>query len=395
MIAVVETIMGRFSHEMFNAGMLCQLHNVYPDEKIVYFCEKEQAKYIKKILDEHGYKDIVEFSYINRIYENFDKDDIAGNKKEYIHIFKKCLNARFVVILTMGFVNSGLVKNFARKFHDLEFGICVNGDIENILPQNEVKFERSFKIFNAIREYKKKKIRREYFNNNINEIAKLSNCKIILYSDVYKEYREHIDKYLYQNIKVLNLPYPFSYNKKPSIKNKVFRIGIMPSSAAAKDQNCIKIIQYMNKQKNRIRYPYTFLIFNHYIGKYENVKYINSLYRTRKDVEHFMESCDWMLIPYDENKYILSSSGVQFDSIEAEKPFFVLGSPSFCKAISGGCGIQEYSIESLGEKIIQQINNENENYERYCEHVRNYKKSLEKENLESIAAIFSGNESVK
>lgn len=98
--------------------------------------------------------------------------------------------------------------------------------------------------------------------------------------------------------------------------------------------------------------------------------------------------CDWILIPYDNKKYILSSSGILFDSIEAERPFFALGSPSFYKAIKAGCGIQENSIEELGERIIQQINNKNLDYKWYYNNIKNYKKRVEKENIEGIIKIL-------
>lgn len=105
MIAVIETITGGISHEAFNAGMLYQLHNVYPNEEIIYFCEKEQAKCVKRILAIHGCKNI-RFSTINRIYVECTNENIVDNKQEYIHIFKKCLHAKFVLILTMDTVNS-------------------------------------------------------------------------------------------------------------------------------------------------------------------------------------------------------------------------------------------------------------------------------------------------
>ena len=221
-------------------------------------------------------------------------------------------------------------------------------------------------------------------------MTKLPNCNIILYSDVYKKYKNCISQSLYANIKVLNLPYVFTYDKKEPAKSNIFRIGIMPSSAAAEDKNCIKIIQYMSKQKNRIFYPYKFLIFNYNIGCYENVNYINKPGKKRSDIEYFMKLCHWILIPYDKSKYILSSSGVMFDSIEEERPFFALDSKCFTKAIEAGCGIRETTIDALGERIIEEINGQDsgERYSQYSKNIRNYKKRIEKENLKGLAEIF-------
>lgn len=379
MIAVIETITGGISHEAFNAGMLYQLHNVYPNEEIIYFCEKEQAKCVKRILAIHGCKNI-RFSTINRIYVECTNENIVDNKQEYIHIFKKCLHAKFVLILTMDTVNSGLVKNFMKKFYYLKFGVCIHGCIENILPQNEAKFCKNHQ----------KKRELDYFKKNLDDMTKLPNCNIILYSDVYKKYKNCISQSLYANIKVLNLPYVFTYDKKEPAKSNIFRIGIMPSSAAAEDKNCIKIIQYMSKQKNRIFYPYKFLIFNYNIGCYENVNYINKPGKKRSDIEYFMKLCHWILIPCDKSKYILSSSGVMFDSIEEERPFFALDSKCFTKAIEAGCGIRETTIDALGERIIEEINGQDsgERYSQYSKNIRNYKKRIEKENLKGLAEIF-------
>lgn len=388
MIAVIETTMSDVSHEAFNAGMLYQLHKVYPDEKIVYFCEKVQGKCVKRILDAHNCEDYIKYVYIKQIYLKYSRQEIEGNKIEYINIFKQCTKAKFVVILSLEAVNSGLLKNLIKRFQNIKFGICIHGYIEDILPQNAARFEINYKIFKAVREYEQKKKALEYFKENLNEMAGFSNCNIILYSDMYKKYENCMTPQLYRNIRVLNLPYAFTYNKKDPEKSERFRIGIMPSSAAAKDKNCIKVIKYLGENKHRIREPYSFIIFNYDIGKYENVEYIWRPGRMRKDIEQFMELCDWIMIPYDENKYILSSSGVLFDSIEAERPFFALGSPSFLKAVKAGCGIQEKSVAELGERIIQQINERNSDFEKYRKNIKKYKKQMEIENMERLIDTF-------
>lgn len=388
MIAVIETMLSGISHEAFNAGMLYQLFNVYPDEEIVYYCEKEQGKFVKRLLDTHGCKHNIRFSYINNTYLNYDRQSIKGSKEEYIGIFHQCSNVRLVLVLTLEPVNSGLLKNLMKKFQNVKFGVCIHGYIEEILPQNAVRFQINDGAFNAVKKYRQKEGALRYFKQNLADMAKLHNCNIILYSDMYKRYKDCIDPQVYQNIKVLNLPYIFTYDKRSPEVNQKFRIGIMPSSVAAKDRNCIKIIKYMIKHKDMINQPYSFIIFNHDIGNLENVEYVRRQGGTRRDVEQFMELCDWMLIPYDENKYILSSSGVMFDALEAERPFFALGSPSFYRAIEAGCGIQENSIENLAARIINQINRNNPEYDKYRENIRNYKMQMEVENLEWLKKIF-------
>lgn len=388
MIAVIDTMLSGISHEAFNAGMLYQLSNVYPDEEIVYFCEKEQGKFVRRILDIHDCKHNIRFSYINNTYLSFDRQSIEGSKKEYVEILRQCSNVKLVLVLTVEAVNSGLLKNLMKKLQNIKFGICIHGYIEDILPQNTVKFSLNSGVFNAVKEYRQKEGALRYFKQNLADMAKMYNCNIILFSDMYKRYKDCIDPQVYQNIKVLNLPYIFTYNKEALEVKQKFRIGIMPSSVAAKDMNCIKIIKYMIKHKDMINHPYSFVIFNYDIGNLENVEYVRRPRGTRKDIEHFMKLCDWMLIPYDENKYILSSSGVMFDAIESERPFFVLGSPSFYKAIEAGCGIQEKSIEKLAGRIIDQINKGNPGYGEFRENIRNYKKRMEMENLERLTEIF-------
>lgn len=388
MIAIIETTMGSISHEVFNAGMIYQIHSVYPDEQIVYFCEKEQLKAVKRILDNNGCITNIKFITINQFYVDFCRESIEGTKKEYINILKKCFNVRFAIILSLLPVNVGLVNSIVKRFNNIKFGVCIHGYIENILPCNNIKIEKQLNIISSIKEYQNNTKALNYFKRNLKDMAQMQNCNIILYSNMYKKYKDCIDLILYQNIKVLNLPYLFTYDKKKSIDNKKFKIGIMASSMAAKDNNCKKIIQYMNKQVNKIQYPYQFMILNYSTGDNKNTVRILKPGRSRKDVETFMNMCDWMLIPYDENKYILSSSGVLFDCIEAERPFFALGSPTFFKAIDAGCGIQECSIEALVEKMIWQINNKNPDYEKYCINIRRLKKRMEKENREQIEMIF-------
>lgn len=388
MIIVIETIMAGLTHEIFNAGMLYQLRIAYPNEKIIYFCEENQGKFVKRILDTQGCTNNIQYSYINRTYMECNKENIRCNKNEYINIFKEWKHIKFVIVLSMQAINSGLLKNLIRRFSTLKFAICIHGNIENILPQNKPQFKMNNKLIKEIKDYRQAKWELEYFIKNLNDMTLFPNCNIILYSDNYKKYKEYLSTNLYENIKVLNLPYVFKKDKKLPSFNKKLRIGIMPLTSTEKSQNAIKIIKYINKEKDRVVNPYSFLIFNYYIGTYKNAIYIKKPNRTRKDIEEFLEMCDWILIPYDNKKYILSSSGILFDSIEAERPFFVLGSPSFYKAIKAGCGIQENSIEELGERIIQQINNKNLDYKWYYNNIKNYKKRVEKENIEGIIKIL-------
>ncbi len=388
MIAVIETLQGGLAHEMFNAGILHQLHKVYPREKILFFSEKEHGEYVKKVLDTHSCSRYVQFINIARIYLNYNREDIQSNKEEYINIFRKCSRAKFVMILSLEAVNSGLLKNIMHKFPNLNFGVCIHGNIEDILPQNSVKFVMNYNLIWALRECRRKKLAQRYFKQNLEEMASLPNCNIILYSDNYKNYKNSISLGLYENIKVLNLSYVFTYSKEPPLPSEKFRIGIMPLTSTAKAQNGIKVINYVNSQNDRIQYPYIFRIFNYDIGYYKNVEYIRSGDRSRRDVENFLEMCDWILIPYDKNKYRLSSSGVMFDAIEAERPFFVLDSPSFFKAVEAGCGIQAVSIKELGELIIEKINSKNSDYRQYYKNIKSYKKRVEKENLERLITIF-------
>lgn len=98
-----------------------------------------------------------------------------------------------------------------------------------------------------------------------------------------------------------------------------------------------------------------------------------------------MKLCDWILIPYDKSKYILSSSGVMFDSIEEERPFFALDSKCFKKAIEAGCGIRETTIDALGERIIEEINGQDSGgYSQYSKNISNYKKKNRERKFEGV-----------
>ena len=157
----------------------------------------------------------------------------------YIDFFNKCKNVKFIVVLSMQAINSGLLKNLIRGFSSLKFAICIHGNIENILPQNDIKFKISYKLADAIKEYRQAKWELGYFLKNLNEMALLPNCNIILYSENFKNYKKCINANLYQNIKVLNLPYVFTYDKKMPIINTKFKIGMMPLTSAGKSQNAI------------------------------------------------------------------------------------------------------------------------------------------------------------
>ena len=71
MIIIIDLESFTFSHEEFNAGTIYQIAVAHPDKDIVYYAEREQIKYVTKLIKVKNVKNICfqKLSLLSKIRE--------------------------------------------------------------------------------------------------------------------------------------------------------------------------------------------------------------------------------------------------------------------------------------------------------------------------------------
>ena len=211
-----------------------------------------------------------------------------------------------------------------------------------------------------IRSFRARKNELALQKEGMKKLSLCDNFNFIVFSEQYKKYREYLCDSIYS--KIINIWLPYAENaleqgEANEYKNFLkVRIGGMPSPVADREAVFWQIVKYINAHSDKIQYGYEFVLFRRRNQNVKNVHTYSNWDDSRENVIEFYDSVDWMLIPYSENRYSLSASGISYDALYMCVPQFMYTSNCFADLLRFDVGIRGTSIEDLGEKIIEAIN---------------------------------------
>lgn len=406
MIIIIDLESFTFSHEEFNAGTIYQIAVAHPDKDIVYYAEREQIKYVTKLIKVKNVKNICfqklsllskireeKDANIKNIYEDILNDIFIQNEKIDNIIFTSCAPEGLPVLYES-----------IKKNQDIKFSLMLHGNIELLIKLNLMQINGLYKIgpiylksqlLDMFRQLKsvfdeKKYMKVWFIRKYLNLLAEQDNVNFFVFSDEYLKYQNKIGLKLCQKFNKIFLPYIFNMEIKHEFgtDNEV-RIGIMPSTAAAKDAVVWKIVSYVNRHVNKVNKNFKFVLFRGWNRGLKNTVTYENTEKDRANLERFFRSCDWILLPYPKSKYILSCSGVLFDSFNMEVPIIMYSSNSFNDFDKYNVGIRKYSIKELGEAVIELINKYSKgDMVKYIENIHAMKDEIQRSNIQTFKDIF-------
>lgn len=393
MILVVDFACRGFSHEEFNAGTLFYIRKAFENEPIFYLAEYEQTECVKNILLNKS-----KISDIEML--KTDKDVAAGGdilkaiqiKLEGILASNKEIDRILITSITEDAFD--YLKRLINRYSETKFIICLHGSVELLLPP--IKWESKFYIHRFRRDMERKRlyVNRvkivDLYRKQIEEYVKLKNCSFIAFNDSF--IKTDLGKLNCMKAKTEIIHLPYIYIPVPDkIDSEKIRIGLMPSSVDDNYENCIEIIDGVNKRLKEYRTKYEFVSCNYLIKRFlKNTEVYLLEDKTRKSIDKFFSTIDYLLIPYGINKYRISSSGVMFDAISQDVPVIMYSSKCFDMYKKYNIGLSGTDIEGMVDTIVHQIKQgKDEKHREMIDNIHRLKKNMDRENIEKFKKILN------
>ncbi len=352
-------------HEECSTGMANLIEEVFPQEKIVLYAEKEHIRAMREVgLAKRIKARAVSYS---------DKTTLKVMSLPYYmqlsRILEKVKSGDFVFCLASEKAIMEAMYRIAGKQKGVKFFMVVHGTMEDILiPNGGIRGIR-WEELSRKKGWNKKAI---YLDDHIFPLektiarsVKYPNVKFITYGPcAIQEFSKIFDNKVLQKFIFLNIPLvPDKCTGVRNETNKV-RIGIWGNCLNGKFD---KVISYVNKNSDTAsggidtnRYEFVILKSkkSSTLPKLKNTKIYESTGQgfTREQMKELIQGMDFALIPYDRDKYRVSCSGILADAISNRIPIMALEcAPCRYYHEKYDIGYVEKTIGELGKRIIEAI----------------------------------------
>lgn len=323
MIVLLEPVCSSWIHEEANAGFL-QLVCKHYSGQVTFIAEKEHIHCIRNIY----MNDDINYVKIKNPVKKDDSDD-------YIHIYYYLQLLKAVVLkyrpeklfILCAYRPCMLAAELiALRFFKMEINIILHGMIE----KSKGHFDSYRRIF--------------YLSTFCKKL------RFITYSPYCSGGQWNIGKDKFVFIDQCYTDQSIKYIRKK--KKKKVIIGIVGACANEKAK---KIITFVNQHP--LNMPYEFWVASKYGVKFRHIDHVKvvDLEFDRKKKEEMLQQFDYLLIPYDQQEYALSASGVLWDAISSRVPCFMLGSYYFKYYMKYKVGYQADNIKDLCKMIFEKI----------------------------------------
>lgn len=400
MIVLIEPQCRGFQHEKCNAGAVALYLNAFPNDEIHFFAEKSHLSSVIEILDIGKIK--IERLFLHEIQIPESK---LLSKISIIYYYYKL----FYEVIGSIFFSSKKIKRVVLlssyafnllAFKVVRFRLIKNVEV-NIFLHGAIEMLRSNFIFNPLLIIKR----------GLN----------LVFRKLGLNFKFKISFYKYLHDLLLKPVFYFGGNKE--IKYILFRkdsVGefskifpFLSENTICIDHPCIdyenchinesQVFSYIFKQRDNnfdflLNSDFTIkpqkshcfniyesqrLILNLSLGSKVgfNFKFQKPINRSRFEVDKFILNSKYMIYLYSEDSYILTTSGAFFDAIMLEKPILFLNNPCFNYYFKDyKFGYRFENIVDLRDRMVEIINQGDENYQTCINEIRRLKKSISIEN---------------
>ncbi len=344
MIIIFEPQCRGFQHEQFNAGFLYGYSLAYPEEKIVFWGEKEHIQCIKTIFSSANLSlDNTEFVELE-----IPNPDLLMAVFEYSKIIKGLLSYSYknncdkIVLLSIHTYNLIPLKYLLQfKYKNtIRVHVAMHGILESVKRKNSSFllefFEKGTRYLKKTMGIENRQGKHEPKNKYLYEkLFKMSmhlfNNKNITYFVFREDSLLKLNKYLpkiYKYFKSIDLPYIYK-----NVRNINFDTGssnLMTFATFEKGySNELRKIVRVLIHDNTLSDNFEIRILGGNVSKnldtFEQIKYIGDSGKLlREEIEESIIDARYVLLFYPENSYELMPSGVFFDAIAYSKPVVFL-----------------------------------------------------------------------
>lgn len=401
-IIVLELAHFSYSHESFNAGAVWQYAKANPGYKICYCAERDSVERVQRIIPRCDNIDYCIMEELDSIRNNTAR----SIEKVYVEILDGLFSDRNIsriIITGYDYHYCDAFVSYMSSYPDTEFYFFMHGEIECLLDDFRIKRWGRYRVNKLryrlgidrviLKDYAKQirslirgevKRDKEIYIEKLEKLAQRDNAWFYVFSDEYLKYDLPLSNRVVDRFIRIHLPYVFDEGKTHDLeKESITRFLVCSSTAESRDGLVWKIINYVNRNRGRIDGKYEFVLGGGDCRCMKNtVPYVDQK-RGQKDLHAAMEYCNWLLLPYPQERYRLSASGVLTDAIDMGIPVIMGESGCFNEAETFGIGMRGKNAKDIGEIVISIINrNELIDYSRYTEGCVKLKKYMYEGNLE-------------
>lgn len=342
-----------WEHNRVNAGIIELSSQAFLDEPIKLYAEEMHISNLEELIkNQFGDKGIM----INSAPIDFEdwRFDNYNCTEKYSALLEGIIEREpeenHVVLLSC---NRGIVcaaENVAVQHLDKRFFVILHSALEEVVNEyNPTMVQRFISLVHAILHTAKKaflsiKANRDnismsdtFKKNTVSNIQEASmkdcvnacvspNIFFILYAPKYKEYltgkidERVLDKFIFIHHPLYE---PEEFNMPD---NEKLIIGIY---GQAVNQNAYDIVKLYNDKYNNDKVE--FLVMANEDSPILSLKNVTRMfeenYVTNEALEEARRKLDYILIPYDDNQYKVTASGILCDALSEEIPVLMLGSP--------------------------------------------------------------------
>ena len=341
MIAIIEPICKKFSHEKINSGFLTAFSLSYPEELIQLYAYKSHIEALIKML-KHDKVEIENLSFVE--IKNAPNTGFFSLIKYTINFYRVFEELRLNGVDKMFFLSFSpsilwVIKSLSKisKFSAFKFLFVLHGSFEEIAIN---KKQESLLLLNKVSSFKDV-IKFIYYlslkiidypwnliNNHFFNFVKVLNYKHsnnFRYAAISPYIIENAKKYIdvnYFNIQLINFPTNFVDPAFPSNEG-CFKMGVFGYGNSKKLADISRLLLKENiKEKFQIK---IIGMDNRGLSDFPFIKFTSKgKPLTRVEMEKAAEDVDVFLILYESDKYRLSCSGSIFEALSYCKPIIHL-----------------------------------------------------------------------
>lgn len=300
-ISIIEPQCKSWQHEMVNAGFIQQLQAISKD--FAFWGEKEHIACLKKYVYDFNAKPI-------KLPQNFDNE--LSQVEFYKDLLENIINGslcKTLFLLSSHRGNIRAVRELASKHPNVHFFIVLHGIIEQLYwnwTDEEVAMAKVLK-------------------EEIEQTANIDNVKFIIYQPDAKHFLYDLfDEKTIKKIIFMHLTYFLSPILSLNYSSEYMKIALIGASV---NKSAEMIISMANRTENRCRFMA--MCYRYQMPYYSNLNVIKGgSPLSRSELLHNLKDNNFVLLPYNRNKYRICTSGVFFDAIFNGIPLLMLDSPS-------------------------------------------------------------------
>jgi len=346
MIILVEMQCKEWEHNRVNAGIVDLFYKAFPKEEIRLYAEKNHIAGVKELIADKGiitnYTSIEFYDWRVGSEKNVDKYE-----QLMLQIIDSETDVKKIIFLSC---NKGIImaaNRLSRRVPEVEVYLILHAALEEVCKKDSLQ-KKLRDLYNEILGREKDIILRDCINS-----CEALNCRFVLYSPCYEKQLKGKVKRKILN-KFIFLHHPF-YQDFSEIKERVDNKIVIGLYGQAVNENAYAVIATYNKKYDNGRVLFRVMAKDdNPIWECKNVeRVLNKDFVTNAELEVTIQNFDYILIPYANNQYRVTASGIFWDAVSQEVPILMLDSPILKYYSKYQVGVIKNDIDSLAACLGQ------------------------------------------